>query len=58
MAALGKQAEASLGAQARPEIALALDDLMLQAGPKTRLQEQMLEVFCDFAGLRLTASTA
>jgi hypothetical protein len=56
MAALGKQAEASLGAQARPEIAVALDDLMLQAGPKTQLQEQMLEVFCDFAGLRLTAS--
>ena len=58
MAALGKQAEASVGAQARPEIALALDDLMLRTGPKTRLQEQMLEVFCDFAGLRLTASTA
>lgn len=36
-----------------PEALLAIDDLLLQAGAKTRFQEQLLRVFCDFAALRL-----
>lgn len=36
-----------------PTMLLSIDDVVLQQGPKTRLQEEMLAVFCDFAGLRL-----
>lgn len=39
-----------------PEMLFQIDDLALQQGPKTRFQEQMLEVFSDAAGLRVELS--
>ncbi|SEO84314.1 ComEA family DNA-binding protein [Aquisalimonas asiatica] len=35
------------------EVLLQADDLALQDGPRTVLQEELLEVFADFAGVRL-----
>lgn len=36
-----------------PEIMLAMDDRALEEAPRTRRQARMLEVFSDFAGVRL-----
>ncbi|MBG58808.1 MAG: DNA-binding protein [Porticoccus sp.] len=52
-AILAELAARQVSADRLPAILLSIDDLVLQQGPKTRLQEQMLTVFCDFAGLRL-----
>lgn len=55
VAALAQAASRRLDPEWLPEVLLAVDELMLQQGPKTRLQEAMLAVFSDFAGLRLEA---
>ncbi|WP_157976797.1 hypothetical protein [Parahaliea mediterranea] len=52
-ATLAELAARQVPADRLPALLLSIDDLVLQQGPKTRLQEQMLTVFCDFAGLRL-----
>ena len=54
-ATLAELAARQVSADRLPAILLSIDDLVVQQGPKTRLQEQMLTVFCDFAGLRLEA---
>jgi len=38
------------------DILLEVDEQVLEDGPRTRLQDRMLEVFADFAGLRLEPS--
>jgi len=40
------------------EILLEVDEQALEAGPRTRLQDRMLEVFADSAGLRLAPAEA
>lgn len=58
VAAIGQAASSRLDPQRLPEVLFAVDELMLRQGPKTRLQEAMLAVFSDFAGLRLEAGEA
>ena len=43
----------ALPADELAEVLLQTDDLTLQDGPRTVLQEELLEVFADFAGVRL-----
>ena len=50
---LGQKTAQALDSSYLPELLLEIDDLILEQGPKTRFQEQMLEVFGDAAGLRL-----
>jgi hypothetical protein len=40
-----------LSADALPELLLEADEQLLRAGPRTVLQEELLEVFADFAGI-------
>lgn len=51
MAWLGREAARHLDADQRVALAFALDDCARAQGARTRLQDQLLEVFCDFAGL-------
>jgi len=43
--------------EAVADILLEVDEQVLEDGPRTRLQDRMLEVFADFAGLRLEPSS-
>ena len=43
----------ALPAEELAEVLLQADDLALQDGPRSVLQEELLEVFADFAGVRL-----
>ncbi|MCH8529212.1 MAG: hypothetical protein LAT65_00025 [Saccharospirillum sp.] len=55
VAGLAEQAGNIIPAESLPELVFSLDELMLQQGRKTRLQEAMIDVFSDFAGLTLVA---
>ncbi|MFP4295508.1 MAG: ComEA family DNA-binding protein [Halothiobacillaceae bacterium] len=52
MAWLGKLACERFDAGRLAQLAYELDDCARAEGDRTRLQEMLLEVFCDFAGLR------
>lgn len=56
-ALIAKETESKITASQRPELLFALDDLMLEQGSRNVLQDQMLEVFADQCGLRLTNRT-
>jgi hypothetical protein len=47
-----------LPAETLAEMLLEVDELVLRDGPRTRLQDQMIEVFADCAGLRLAPDEA
>ena len=53
MAALAERMRKVLPAETLVEAVLQADEITLEAGPRTRLQEQLLEVFNDFARIRL-----
>ncbi len=52
MAALATRMQQVLPGEEVAEAILQADELSLEEGPRTRLQEQLLEVFADFAGIR------
>ena len=56
-ATLAEMAARRVSGDRLPKLLLGIDDAALQQAPKTRLQEQMLTVFCDFSGLRLESDS-
>ena len=55
MAHLAAVLRRELGAEALPELLLSMDEVGLVLGRRTRRQDRLLEVFADFAGLRMEA---
>jgi DNA uptake protein ComE-like DNA-binding protein len=56
LAHVGELLSRRLPDQQRAELVLDIDDRLLQDGPKTVLQQRMLEVLADFARLSLVAA--
>lgn len=57
VACLAEEMAKKTPTDALPELVFNLDDLMLLQGQKTRVQEEMIEVFSDFAGLMLVSES-
>ncbi|TQE98671.1 MAG: DNA-binding protein [Spiribacter salinus] len=53
LAGIADEISTRLNSQNRAEILLDIDEALLASGSRTVLQERMLEVYADFAGLRL-----
>ncbi|QGT78158.1 DNA-binding protein [Guyparkeria halophila] len=53
LAGIADEISMRLDSQNRAEILLDIDETLLASGSRTVLQERMLEVYADFAGLRL-----
>ncbi|MDG4868673.1 helix-hairpin-helix domain-containing protein [Guyparkeria sp. 1SP6A2] len=53
LAGIADEISTRLDSQNRAEILLDIDETLLTSGSRTVLQERMLEVYADFAGLRL-----
>ncbi|EFI36050.1 Helix-hairpin-helix DNA-binding class 1 [Desulfonatronospira thiodismutans ASO3-1] len=53
MAMLASRLARKISEDELPEVLLEADEITLNDGPRTMLQERMLEVFGDFAGLQL-----
>jgi DNA uptake protein ComE-like DNA-binding protein len=53
LAMIATRLAGSMSEQELPEVLLQADELALKEGPRTVLQERMLEVFGDFANLQL-----
>ena len=58
MALLARCISQALSAEVTAEALLQADEFALAQGQRTRLQEQLLEVFTDFAGIRFQESEA
>ncbi|SDR88447.1 hypothetical protein SAMN05216198_0677 [Halopseudomonas litoralis] len=57
LAEIGKAAAARIQLEELPALIMQLDELALLQADKTCLQERMIGVFCDAAGLRMVNST-
>lgn len=58
LAEIGKAAADRIQPEQLPALVMQLDELALRQGDKTCLQERMIGVFCDAAGLRMVTGLA
>jgi DNA uptake protein ComE-like DNA-binding protein len=58
LAGIADEISTRLDSRSRAEILLDIDETLLASGSRTVLQERMLEVYADFAGLRLQVDAA